>query len=861
MNRNSITIAQVFFLLIFSSFIATAFFACSNQTEQGDENTIENELTPNDWFFRQRAYPQGKINKTAYIEAIRERATFVNTQSLQRDENPDWIQCGPFNIGGRLTDVEMPADNNSTIYIGAAAGGVFRSYDLGQNWEPIFDDQPSLSIGDIAIAPSDPNQIYVGTGEANAGGGSLAYDGLGVFKSNDAGDSWTDVGLTNVGSIGKVLVDPNNANRVYVAAMGDLFGNNAERGVYKTEDGGTTWENTLFLNDSTGAIDLAIHPSNGDIIYAATWERIRRPNFRKYGGSACGIHKSTDGGNTWTELIGNGLPNNDKGRIGIAIANSNPDVLYAVYADETGFFKGIYKTTNAGANWDLMPNPPSANLYSSYGWWFGKIFVDPTDEDKLFLAGIDMFRSLNGANSWTNVSSGSSIHVDQHAAYIHPLDPAMVLVGNDGGLYISNNGGGQSSWNHFQNLPITQFYTCEVDEQNPERLYGGTQDNSSMRTFTGAADEWEVIYFGDGFVTMVDPQDNSFVYTEYQYGNFAKSTAGGSPFTFSGALNGISNADRKNWNTPVVFDPSNPATLFYGSNKLYRSLNRADSWAAISGDLTNGDGNGNLIFGTLTTISVSPVDNNIIYTGADDGTVSVTTNGGDDWTIISADLPTRWISKVEAHPTDPMIAYLTISGYRYNEPLPHVFKTVNQGATWESISTNLPDVPVNDIIADAENNGWLYLATDIGVFVSFTDGNEWNLLGEGLPNTPIVDICLHRPTRTLVAATYGRSMYKANLESLTSVKNNIDLLTIVELNVFPNPITAASKIYVDLQEPAPLELKIVDAQGKLVAILFKGNLPTGKHVLDLPDLQTSVTYFCVLNIAGKTVTKSIIKAN
>ncbi len=861
MTRNSISINQLLILLIISSLMFTVSTSCSDFNQELDEEAIENELKPNDWFFRQRAYPQGKINKTAYKEAIRKRSVLLNTQSLQRDENPDWIQCGPFNIGGRLVDVEMSATNSSTIYIGAAAGGIFRSYDLGQNWEPIFDDQASLSIGDIAIAPSDPNLIYVGTGEANAGGGSLAYDGLGVFKSTDAGDTWTDTGLSDVGSIGKVLVDPNNPDHAYVAAMGDLFGNNADRGVYRTEDGGASWTKSLFLNDSTGAIDLAIHPTNGDIIYAATWERIRRPSFRKYGGPASGIHKSTDGGNTWIELTGNGLPTSNKGRIGIAIANSNPDVLYAAYADETGFFKGLYKSINAGSNWNLMPDPPTNNLYSSYGWWFGKIFVDPTNEDVLFLAGIDMFRSLDGANSWENVSSGSSLHPDQHAVYIHPLDPTMVLIGNDGGLYLSNESGGQSTWNHFENLPITQFYTCEFDAQNPERLYGGTQDNSSMRTFSGAADEWEIIYFGDGFVTMVDPIDNSFVYTEYQYGNFAKSTTGGAPFSFSGALNGISNSDRKNWNTPVVFDPSNPSTLFYGSNKLYRSLNRADSWAPISGDLTDGGGNGNLIFGTLTTIAVSPVDNNIIYTGADDGSVNVTTNGGDDWTNISTDLPTRWISKVEAHPTDPMIAYLTISGYRYNDPLPHVFKTNDQGATWESISSNLPDVPVNDIIVDADNEGWIYLATDIGVFVTFTEGENWTLLGEGMPNTPIVDICLHRPTNMLLAATYGRSMYKANLKSLTSVKNINTSLATLKMNVFPNPITPLSKIYLELDESELVELQIIDQQGKLLATIFKGTLPTGKHVFDLPSLTQSATYYCVLMNEGKTLSRSILNVN
>ena len=370
-NISSTILKQLISILLLMTFLIFVSSCTFEESQLTDEN-IESQLKPNDWFFRQRAYPQGKINKTAYIEAMRQRELIKLNQAATRDEQPEWMQCGPLNIGGRLVDVEMPANNMQTIYVGAAAGGIFKSDDLGQTWTPTFDEQPNLSIGDIAIAPSDPNQIYVGTGEANAGGGSLAYDGLGVYKSIDAGDTWAGTGLVDVGSIGKVVVDPANPERVYVAAMGDLFGNNSERGVYLTENGGTTWEQTLFVNDSTGAIDLAIHPQNGAIVYVATWERIRRPDFRKYGGSGCGIHKTIDGGSTWTELVGTGLPNSNKGRIGIAIANSNPDVLYAVYADESGDFKDVYKSIDGGDNWETMPNPPNNNLYSSYGWWFGK---------------------------------------------------------------------------------------------------------------------------------------------------------------------------------------------------------------------------------------------------------------------------------------------------------------------------------------------------------------------------------------------------------------------------------------------------------------------------------------------------------
>jgi len=821
------------------------------------ESSIENDLQPNDWFFRQRAYPQGKINKTAYSEAQRYRKDLLIKQKATRGNQPAWYSCGPTNIGGRLVDVEMHDLDTLTIFVGTAAGGVFKSEDLGQSWTAVFDEQPSLSIGDIAISPSDPNQIYVGTGEANGGGGSLTYDGLGVFKSTDGGESWEDIGLNNVGSIGKVVVDPINPNRLYVAAMGDLFGNNSDRGLYISEDGGITWKHALFVNDSTGVIDIAIHPENGDIVYAASWQRVRRHNTRKYGGPGCAIHKTVDGGETWTELEGTGLPSLNKGRIGIAIANSNPDVLYAIYADISGDYKNIYKSLNAGESWEEVPAPPLNWLYATYGWWFGKIVVDPTDEDRVFVLGLDLFLTEDGGDSWSNVSH-ELVHIDQHAVYIHPQNTDLVLIGNDGGLYVSKSGGAVATWEHRENMPITQFYTIEVDEQNPERLFGGTQDNSSMRTISGEPDDWEIIFSGDGFATLVDPIDNSFVYTEYQYGNLAKSTSGGAPGTFLGATMGIDADDRRNWSTPVVFDPSNTTTLYYGTYRLFRSTDQADSWTPISGDLTNGEIPGNLIFATLTTISVSPADEDVIYTGSDDGSIHITTNGGGSWTSIDADLPNRWVTKIEAHPTNPMTAYLTISGFRHNETLPHVFKTTNQGTTWKSIHSNLPDIPVNDIVVDPNNKGWLYIATDLGVFASFSDGENWILFGKDLPNVPIIDIRLHNPTRTLIAATYGRSVYKIGLDEVTSIDQALSEDQTNPLQVFPNPLTTDSKVYVELLDFDQIELQLFDAQGRLLETIFDGKLTTGKHVFDLPIITETGTYFCRLKINQKKYSQTLV---
>ncbi|OYT13415.1 MAG: glycosyl hydrolase, partial [Bacteroidetes bacterium 4572_114] len=598
MNKRLLKIAAVV-LILFSVILINKFFRKS-------DNLLP-EKRPNDWFYLQRAYPYNEINYTAYRDALAQAAKMKEEYKLH-DNRVSWEFAGPVNIGGRVTAVAMHPANMDMFYVGAASGGVFKTEDAGGSWTPVFDDQLSLSIGDIALAPSNPEIIYVGTGEANPGGGSLAYDGLGVFRSDDGGNTWENLGLEESGSIGRLAVHPQNPDICYVAAMGRMFSTNEQRGVFKTTDGGQSWENILYLTDSTGAIDIVIHPENPDILYACTWERTRRPDKRNYGGETCGIYRTNDGGENWEELS-NGLPGGPNvGRIGISISQSDPEILYAIYADKTGYFDGVFKTTNNGDTWTQTNDGALSNIYSSYGWWFGRIRVDPTDPDIVYGIGFDLYKTSNGGNSWSNI--GWSVHVDQHGLNAHPLNSNFLVLGNDGGVYTSQNGG--SSWEHLNNLPITQFYTSEMDYQNPDRLYGGTQDNGTNRTMTGSWDDWSNIYGGDGFYVLVNPQNNQYVYAEYQYGGLGRSTNGGS--SFSGGTNGIG-SDRFNWMSPLAFNPNNPSTLYFGGSKLYKSTNHAASWSAISPDLTNGPGQYNQTYGTITTIAVSPVNGQIIYAG------------------------------------------------------------------------------------------------------------------------------------------------------------------------------------------------------------------------------------------------------
>lgn len=814
-NLLSMVKRYVFLFIVFFGVVVGVYFVVLRQNRSCIE---ESAKTPSDYFFRQRAFPFSTINHNAYLSAG--KTAKQQRLDMRGGDELAWEFAGPTNIEGRITDIEIQQSSSGSIFVGSASGGVFKTNDEGQNWEAIFDDETSLSIGDIAISPSSPEIIYVGTGEANAGGGSLAYDGTGIFKSINSGGTWENIGLENSGSIGRMVVHPTNPDIVYVAAMGRLFADGSQGGVFKTIDGGENWEQKLFISDSTGAIDIVVNPLNPEIIYAAMWERVRRPGRRSYGGPTSGIFKSIDGGENWLELT-NGLPNapDEKGRIGIDISASSPNVVYAVYADSIGYFNGVYKSLNSGDSWMKVDNGIDDYVFSSFGWWFGRIKVDPLDYNTAYLIGLYLHKTNNGGSSWSDLPNWQ-MHVDQHALAIDPSSTNKIYAGNDGGFYSSANGG--NNWNRNGNLPITQFYTCELDEQFPERIYGGTQDNGTNRTMTGLLDDWDRIYGGDGFRVLVDPVDNNFIYAEYQYGGVGRSTNGGD--SFLPAQDGISLSDRFNWNCPIVFDPINPQTLYFGSNKLYISTDRAQSWTAISGDLTNGNEPGNIAYNTLSTISVSPFNTNIIYTGSDDGSVWFTSDGGGSWSNISNGLPKRWVSSITADYFVEDVVYVTFSGYRWDDYLPHVFRSSNNGQTWLDISSNLPEAPVNEIVVDPEKPGYLYVATDFGVYYSNNFGENWLPAATQMPMVVVNDLRIHNPARKLVAATYGRGIYTLDLSVLTSVETE-KYFAGNGLNCFPNPFLNEVKIVVpDDFIGKEISIEIVDMKGQSVATVFRGTI-------------------------------------
>jgi photosystem II stability/assembly factor-like uncharacterized protein len=810
--------------------ITTFSYLQNDSTSTSEEIVKVPKQKPNDEFFKQRAYPTGKIDYKTYFTALKERDIDAKLKSSQAEQ---WEFLGPTNTEGRIVDIEITTDATEKLYIGSASGGIFTSDDGGTTWQTVFDDQSVLSIGDIALAPSNEDVVYVGTGEANAGGGSLAYDGNGIYKSENGGTTWTHLGLESIGSVGKVLVHPTDPNTAYAGGMGYLFENNPERGVYKTTDGGSSWEKVFYLNDSTGVIDMAINPVNPDTLYAASWERIRRVNRRSYGGESSGIHRSVDGGATWQELT-NGLPTT-AGRIGIAIAPSSPNKLYAFYTHETtGNIKGVYVTNDHGENWTSLSTNGLNDV--PYMWWFSKVFVDPANDSTVYIAGIDMHKSVNGGSSWTTIFPNT--HADQHALAVSPSNSNKLFLGNDGGAFLSSNQG--SSFSKLEGLPITQFYTCEVDEQNIDKVFGGTQDNgtiTSQNNWSG----WSQIFGGDGFRVLVDPNNSNNVYAEAQYGYLGRSTNGGANFYVG--TNGISSVDRKNWNTPVVFDPNNSSVLYYGSNKLYKTTNKAMNWTAISPDLTGNPTQSNLTFGTITAISASKADGQVIWVGTDNGKVQTTTNGGSSWTEVSG-LPNRWVTSVTAHPEHEEEAYVTFSGYRWNENQGHVFFTPDGGSTWEDVSGDLPDVPVNDFIITPVNHTY-YVATDIGVYYSTNAGQNWEYLGNQLPKVVVTDIRFHEGENRLFAATFGRGMYGIDVDESNNV--SVDDVKENEISVYPNPFVDQVTVKGDV-----LSVEIFNASGKLLQ-------QTKETTINVSDLPNGTYWFKITgkNEANNTVRKLV----
>lgn len=731
-----------------------------NVAGEEDEGPGSGPAGSDQWFAAQRLYPfRSPVALEAGYRAAQDQAVRAATAPRAAGlAAAAWQPLGPANIGGRVTDLVVDPVRPDTVYAGAATGGVWRSTDAGRTFSRAWPATVTPSIGALAITPS--GTLYAGTGEGNPGGGSVTFPGNGVFRSTDGGTTWAPAGLAGSDRIGRLAIDPTNPSRIFAAAAGSLFVPGGVRGLYRTTDGGATWRLVLpGGNGTTGAIDVAIDPRNPGRVYAAMWDHRRQPQGRTYGGVGSGLFRSTDGGTTWTR-VGGGLPaaSTNLGRMGVAIARSNTNRLYAIAADTTGNFLGFWTSTDAGTTW--VRTPTSSTLTSSqstYGWWFGRIWVDPAASRHLWVPGVPMLESTDAGTTWT---STSAVHADQHALAFDPRVAGRVFLGNDGGVYRSTSNGSLSgTWTRATSLAVNQFYTVATSRQDLTRVSGGAQDNGSLRSWGGTA--FNSIGGGDGTTNLIDPTNQNKVYSCSQFGACTRSTDGGT--TRSGF--GATVSDRRNWVTPIVFDPGNPSVMYYAGNRVNRSTNSAASWTAISPDLSHGDGGvGGAVFGTVTTLAVARSDGRVIYAGTDDGRAWVTRNTGGTWTEITAGLPTRWLTHIEVDPADANTAYVSVSGYRNGDPGAHVFRTTTGGTAWQDISAGLPDAPVNDLAIDPRNSAILYAATDVGVFARAAGGG-WAPVGSGLPLVPVADVdaAASGTTTVLTAATFGLGFYRTSI--------------------------------------------------------------------------------------------------
>jgi len=858
--KNALISAGVILLCIILVFVFTkkenpSIHHSKSEESEESENPETKKFKPAEWFYEQRAYPLGEIPVEQYFDAMEKKS-----QLSQRDDNLlSWTAIGPTNIGGRVNSIVCDPLDPNVIIIGAAAGGIFKTTNGGLNWTPKTDFAPALGMGSLEMDPNNSNILYAGTGEANSA--IDCYPGYGLLKSTDKGDTWNVIGLSEVLNISAIKVHPLNSNIIYAGGMG-YRAKSPNRGVYKSTNAGQNWTKVLFISDTTSTIDIGIDYSDVNIVYAAMWERVRPPYVSSTGGITSGLYRSSNGGANWTLLgTSNGLPapSVTTGRININVSKQNSSIIHAIYKTTVGNnISGIYKSTNKGLNWTAL----SMNGIESSGfdWYIGVIETDHINPNTAYVGSIDIFKTTNGGSSWVNITNAYSgtfdqQHPDQHCLWINPLNSQHLINGNDGGIFVSTNGG--TNWSKRYDLPITQYYAGCIDNLNASKKYGGTQDNGSHGSINPGPAGWEVLYGGDGFHCAVDYTNSNVIYMESQNGGIGRSDDGGNFFNY--IADGL-DLSRTNWSSPYMLDIQTPSTVYFGSYLLHKSTNKGENWAIISPDLTKGP-NGRL--GTLTCMSnaVLPSTARVIYTGADDGRVMVTTNSGTNWTDITAGLPVRYVTDVVADKRNPATAYVTLSGFNMDNRNTHIFRTTNYGTNWINITGNLLNVPANSLIIDYNRDSVLFVGTDAGVFFSRNLGVSWGQVGTGLPNAPVFDLIYHQPTYKLVAATHGRSMFEVDVQNLPlSVSSSSEIVSnfILKQN-YPNPFNPETNISFELKTKSFITLKVFNIIGNEVAVLMNENKHAGSYNVKFNAASLpSGTYFYKLQSENFTDVKKMM---
>jgi hypothetical protein len=752
---------------------------------------------------------------------------------------------GPVVMSGRVVDIEPIPGQPYSFYVAYATGGLWKTENNGMRFKPLFEGQDAVAIGDIAVDPRDPNIILVGTGEANSA--RSHYSGTGLYRTDDGGENWRRLGLEDSHHIGRILIHPKDPNIIYVAAMGHLYSDNEQRGVFRSKDGGESWEKILYVDARTGAIDITFDPSRPKVLYAAMWEKVRKAWNIDESGPGSGIYRSNDGGDTWKHL--KRFPQGKHiGRIGLAVAPSNRKVVYALLDNQTPKPKEdqigdaaisakklpdmteaevleipdeeldrflrrsrfhsdydpkkirsmleedeitvgdlvdyivklkaealtptvhgaeVYRSDNSGKTWRKMNLTYLDRMYNIAGYYFGQIRVAPDDENRIYIMGVPLLTSADGGRTFESIG-GKGVHVDHHAMWIDPEHPKHIINGNDGGLNLTYDGG--ETWQKLNYVPVGQFYAVNVDMAKPYNIYGGLQDNGtykgSSRSVPNETAPWEKISGGDGFYIQI--ASDFTVYAGSQFGYYSRIDTGSrrtrvrpdSPKMDGPPL-------RCNWQTPILLSPHSSNVLYFGANRVFRSLDRGENLKPISPLLTNPDVSGNVPYGTITTIAESRQTFGVLYAGTDDGRIHMTPDGGFTWKEIGNYLPRHlWCSRIETSNFKDGRVYMSLTGYRNDDFRTYLYKSEDFGRTWESIKSNLPDESVNVIREDPVNEDIIYVGTDMGVFVSLDRGQSWEVLQNGIPMSPAHDLVIHPRESDLVVGTHGRSIYVMNVEPI-----------------------------------------------------------------------------------------------
>jgi photosystem II stability/assembly factor-like uncharacterized protein len=744
-----------------------------------------------------------------------------------------WRSIGPSSMSGRVVAFSVIEDDPRTFWVGLAGGGLLKTTNNGMTFEHQFDHENTFAIGDVCHAPSNPDIVWVGTGEQNPiRSGS---NGDGVYKSTDGGTTWEHMGLRETFAIGRIAIHPTNPDIVYVGAQGRLYGPNPERGLYKTIDGGQSWEQILFVNNLTGVIDVKMHPTDPDTLMVATYERQRDEydggTIPKSHGPGAGLFKTTNGGNTFVRLR-SGLPEEDWSRAGVAYSYSNPDVVYAIIGSRNRDTGGVYRSADGGETWSHQNTVVGGPVY-----YYGKIYVDPNDENRVFILSVRSQESTDGGVTFTrNFASGP--HVDSHALWIDRNNSEHILLGNDGGAYFTYDRG--DTWDHMNNVAVGTFYHVSVDNQPVYWVYGGLQDNGSWagpnRTRNGGTinEDWVSIGGGDGFVAFAHPDDPNIVFAESQNGAMSRRDLRTNQSTSLRPQAPEGERYRFNWKTPMMISQHNSSVFYAAGNRVFKSDHLGDDLQAISPEITRNNR------GAATALAESPLDANVLYVGSEDGALWATTDGGDTWINRTYNVPLpgpRWVATLEASRYAVGRVYAAFDAHRSDDDNPYVYVSEDYGATWHDITSNLPWGPTRALREDAENESLLYVGHEYGVFASLDRGLSWTKINNNHPTVSVQEIAVHPTAGEIVTGTHGRSFWILDVTALRQMT--------------PETLAAPSHLY----QPADLvRWRTTPRRGRTGMGAFVGeNPPAGAQIFYSLNASVTEASLAILDSAGESV--------